>query len=743
VNQDNQYNRNAAIAVCIFLFVAVVVIYGQTLGHQFVNYDDDLYVYENSKMTRGTLAETAGWAVTSLNVYNWHPVTWLSHRLDCDLFGVQHPGGHHFVNLMLHAGVAIGLFLVLWQMTGGLWPSALAAALFAVHPLRVESVAWVSERKDLLSGLFFVLTLAAYLGYVRRPFSWKRYGLVVGAFALGLMSKPMLVTLPFVLLLLDYWPLARIAALGGARRAAGRLIGEKVPLFALSAASCAVTMLAQRPAMASFRAVPLLDRIENAVVSYATYLGQFFYPSGLTVFYPLPEKGHSAWAIAGATALLIVLTVAAWMQRQRRPYWTVGWFWFLGMLVPVIGLVQVGLQATADRYTYLPQIGLSVALAWGAWSLALARPRWQWAVGATAAAGLAVLVVCATRQAGFWRDSETLWTRALECTENNALAHNNLGMALASRRNVDAAVEQFEKATEIAPTFNAPHHNLGEAMKSQGRFAEAEAVSRKAEQNRFEAAIQHYRKALRFDPGSYVVLNNLGNALAAGGRLDEAIAEYQKALSYKPNYADAHNNLGNALAAAGRTDEAVAAYRLALKYHPEFAEAHGNLGAILAGRGQLDAAIGHFQDALKLKPEDATTHNNLGIALAEKGEMAEALKHWREAIRLNPNDIRVVHQLAWTSATHPDASVRNGAAAIELARWAVMLSRGADPVALDTLGAAYAEAGFYTQAKETAQKALDLAKKQKDPQLAESIEAKIALYAAGAPYRDSAGVKND
>ena len=377
--------------VCCLLALAVAVVFGQTVQHDFINFDDDVYVYNNPHIAHGLTGHALAWSFSTFHASNWHPLTWLSHALDCQLYGAHNAAGHHLTNVALHAAVAVLLLLLLWQMTGDLWPSAFVAAVFALHPLRAESVAWVSERKDLLCGLFFILTLAAYVHYVRHPFAWGRYLLVLGAFALGLMAKPMLVTLPFLLLLLDYWPLGRMSALELSSPKTWRgLVVEKIPLLALAAASCAVTPLAQRQAMIPMDVVPLSARIANAVVAYVAYIGQFFYPAGLAVFYPYPSEGLPAWKVVLGMVVLVIVSAVALLGRRRMPYLFVGWFWYLGMLVPVIGLMQVGSQAMADRYTYLPQIGLCVALAWAPPNLPpagdtsvgrTASPRrWRWRV---------------------------------------------------------------------------------------------------------------------------------------------------------------------------------------------------------------------------------------------------------------------------------------------------------------------------------------------------------------------------
>ncbi len=530
MNPEPRTPLGTVLAVCCLLALAVAVVFGQTRRYDFVNFDDDVYVYDNPHVAGGLTPQTVAWSFTTFDSSNWHPLTWLSHALDCQLYGTQHPGWHHLTNVVLHAAVAILLFLVLWQMTGSLWPSAFVAAVFAVHPLRVESVAWIAERKDLLSGLFFMLTLAAYLHYVRHPFSWGRYLLVIVTFTLGLMAKPMLVTLPFVLLLLDYWPLGRLSvkplalSWGGSCTATPgatvqlspqrshvtwrRLIAEKLPLLLLAAASCVVTSLAQRPSIAVCERLPIFCRIANALVSYVGYLGQFFYPVGLAAFYPHPEDGLSTWKIVGALLVLGGISVTAWIGRRRFPYLLVGWLWYLGMLVPVIGLVQVGDQASADRYTYLPGIGLCLALAWGVAQLTVSWPHRRWLCAAASALALLMLATIAWRQTSYWRDSETLWGRALACTVRNATAEFNLGVTLAQRGDAAGAIRCFQRTLAIQP-----------------RSADAE--------------------------------NDLGVMLARSGRLDDAMRHFQAALKIRPDLADAHNNLRMAIQQQSRFRRAV------------------------------------------------------------------------------------------------------------------------------------------------------------------------------------------
>ena len=547
-------NRRQVLAVCGLLLLAVGLVFGQTGRYEFVNLDDDQYVYENPQVAHGLTAEGVVWAFTNSRGDNWVPLTWISLMLDCQLYGLK-AGGYHLTNVLLHAATAVLLFFVLQRMSGRTWPSVLVAALFAVHPLHVESVAWIAERKDVLSGLCFVLTLGAYVRFVRGPFLWRHYLLLLVIFALGLMAKPMLVTLPVLLLVLDYWPLGRMSAspspphcnrealIGGTdfRQAEvgrfstlRRLVLEKIPLLILVAVFCLVTVWAQGKALASRSNLALSWRIANGLVSYVAYLVEFFYPVGLAAYYPHPEHHLPMWKTFGALVVLACISSAAVKWRRRFPYLLVGWLWYLGMLVPVIGIVQVGSQAMADRYTYLPQIGLYIALAWGAADACRSWPSRRWVCGVASALMLVLFMGCAWRQTTFWRDSEVLWVRDLACSAGNwrvpgnLLACNNFGIVLANRGQFDEAIACFEKALELKPDSAEAYFNLGLVQARHGQI---------------DKAIAHYRKALELKPDCAEAHFNLGLALAGRGEVDSAIAHYQKALEIKPAFVEAHNNL--------------------------------------------------------------------------------------------------------------------------------------------------------------------------------------------------------
>jgi tetratricopeptide (TPR) repeat protein len=670
--------------------LAVALVFGQAVGHGFVNYDDHFYVYANPALTRGLTAEGITWAFTTVADNFWHPLTWLSYLLDFQLYGFL-PWGYHLTNVLLHAANAVLLFLVRRRMTGRLGPSALVAALFAIHPLRVESVAWVAERKDVLSGLFFMLTLGAYVGYVRHRFSLVRYVAVLVLFTLGLMAKPVLVTMPFLLLLLDYWPLGRMGMAAGEQPTAQggfsmlpRLVVEKIPFLLLAAAFCVVTPLAEGEAVTTLDVVPMSWRIANVPVAYVAYLAKLFCPVGLAMPY-LHMGSVPAWKVVGAVLLLLIVSAATLAGWRRFPYLLVGWLWYLGTLVPMLGLVQVGEHTMADRYSYVTQIGLYLALAWGAAQVVAWWPRRRWAWGVASASMLAVLMGCAWRQVSFWHDSQTLWNHALCCASDNFVAHNNLGTALAD----------------------------------QGRLPEA---------------IAHYEEAVKIQPGYAEAFNNLGVAFGAQGRLDEAIERFQKSLGLKPDNAEAHNNLGYALAARGRLAEATGEYQKALKIKPDLASAHRNLGNALAALGRFDEAVGHYQEALEAYPEDFQTHYNFGRVLTARGRLSDALSHFRKAAEIEPRHLMAHAALAWLLATSADASLRSGAEAVDHAEQATKLPGGGRSEILDVLAAAYAEAARFPEALAVARQALQVARQQNNRVLADALQSRIALYEAGKPF---------
>jgi len=624
--------RSLAVAVAAVALVALAVWQG-VARNEFVNYDDPDYVTSNARVQSGLSWENVRWAFTTGHASNWHPLTWLSHMVDCELFGLN-AEAHHLVSAGLHLLNSFLLLVWLGRLTGAVWRSFVVAAFFALHPLHVESVAWVSERKDVLSGLFFMLTLCAYAQYgLRRAMAqgaarqglklWVWYGAALGLYALGLMAKPMLVTVPFVLLLLDFWPLRRWGP-GNTEGWRGRVTSlvEKVPFLLLSAASSVVTYVAQQRGGAVSTALPLGARIENAWVSYARYLLKTLWPTDLAVLYPHPGHWPGAAVWLSAAVVLGITAVAVWNLR-RRPFVGMGWAWYLGMLVPVIGLVQVGIQSMADRYMYLPMIGLLIA---GVWSVAERfppRPNRSPILGGLTSALLLACAFLTARQIGFWRNSEELFRRTVAVTRNNYLAHNNLGYYLSSRGQVAEAIEEYRRSLAIKPDYAEALNNLGHALAGQRHYREA---------------IEYYRRALAAQPSHPEVHNNLANALAEIGQVDEAIQHYRFVLERNPEHADAHNNYGIALAMKGQLDEAIEHFQAAIRFKRNYAGAHSNLGNAFAAKRQLTAAIDQYEICLRLNPNDAQAHNNLGNVRAELGQLEEALRHYRRAIELKPEN---------------------------------------------------------------------------------------------------------
>jgi tetratricopeptide (TPR) repeat protein len=574
-------SRLSSLLICIGLVAVTWAVFGQTLAHDFVNFDDHVYVYENPLVVRGLSTEGIIAAFTHTHALNWHPLTTLSHMLDCQLYGLK-AGGHHLTNVILHTISVLLLFVALTQMTGRLWQSGFVAALFAIHPLHVESVAWIAERKDVLSGLFFMLTLAAYARYAQAP-STLRYLLVVLFFACGLMSKPMLVTLPFVLLLLDYWPLGRIESrkseVGSRLR---RLITEKVPMFSLSICSCIVTLFTQRQGPNAIDQLPFLWRLNNTFVSYIIYIRQMLWPMRLAVFYPHPNDRLPVLEVTAAIAFLVGVSLLVIYLRRTKPYLVTGWFWYLGMLVPVIGLVQVGEQAHADRYTYLPQIGLYIMIVWVVGDLLLKSTSRVGRALAGVAAAMIILSLSerARGQTSYWKNSETLWRHTLAVTSDNDVAHNNLGFLFLRRRELDNAISEFQAALDIRSRSTQTHYSLGAAL----------------------------------------IQNNMGNAFARKQLWDEAVDHLQEAARLRPDYADAYFNLGTVFFQQGRIDEAVAQWQKALAIRPTDEEAHRNVASALRKQGNVKGAIAEYEQALNIAPEDSVALNNLAWILATSSD---------------------------------------------------------------------------------------------------------------------------
>ena len=582
--QNYEIVRNRSVlrlAICGGLVGITFAVFGQTLGHGFVNYDDPIYVVDNGHVRAGLNWNTILWAFTHVHSQNWHPLTTMSHMLDCQLFGLK-PGAHHFVNLLLHSASVVLLFLWLEQFrsNGNIWRSAFVAAIFAIHPLHVESVAWISERKDVLSGLFLMLTLLAYFHYVQKP-SAARHVTMSILFACGLLAKPMLVTLPLILLLLDYWPLNRNQKLeaGGQNESFGKLIAEKIPLFVLSIASAIATLIAQRGGIVETKTLPLTWRAGNALSVYLIYIWQMIWPANLGIFYPHPGR-LPWWQIAGAAALLILFTAGALILRKRRPYLITGWLWYLIMLLPVIGLIQVGSQAHADRYTYVSQIGLYIAMTWGIVDLSRSFRYRREVLSVVAPIIVAVLGWRAWIQTSYWHDTERLWNRTFAVTGRNDLAHFGMGEFLLHAHRLDEAITQFQMVLANQPYEPGANYQMGNALVEKGNPA---------------LAIRHFERTLKIVPNDSDAETNLANALLQLDRLDEAVEHYRNVLRRDPASPKAHYNLAVGLHRLGQLPEAIAHYKEALRLDPKYPDADYFLGEALLQNGQPDEAKSHME----------------------------------------------------------------------------------------------------------------------------------------------------
>ena len=860
--------------VCLGLLAAIAAVYWPAARFDFTNFDDTLYVTDNGHVKQGLTWDGLRWAFSAFYASNWHPLTWLSHMGDCQFFGLQ-PGAHHLVSVLFHAANTVLLFVLLCNLTGGRWRSALVAGLFALHPLHVESVAWISERKDVLSTFFGFLSLLFYTRYAqgrsrvggqgsktKTDSPTLNYFLALLFFACGLLSKPMLVTWPFVMLLLDWWPLKRLQLSTFSLRAliTSRVVVEKIPLFVLSAASSAVTFFAQRhgSSVVALDALSPGARLANAIISPVRYLLKAIWPADLIAFYPY--RSWNWMAIAGAAFVLIGISVWAVRRAKSTPHLLMGWLWYLGMLVPVTGLIQVGGQSMADRYTYVPLIGVFIAVVW---SVRFAPGKNQTRAVVSAVAVLAICGVLSSAQVRYWQNSETLYGHALKVMPNNLVAHNNLGLALAKQGRAAEAIAEYLAVLKVRPDYTESLFNLAVAQAEQGRTADAienfhaglalapdnaEAHNGLglafASQGRTNEAMAEYRTALKLKPDYAEAHNSLANIFISQGQDEQAMVELTAALRLKPDYAEAHSNLAELLAQQGRSDEAqaereiaarlqpvraeirfnlavtlavqgrlaesVPEFRAALRIKPNWPEAHYNLGTALAGLGRLaeatvefrealklnsayldarnnlanvlnqqgrfaeaeaecraalrinlDFAAGHFnlanalmgqgklrdaeseqRAALRINPAYADARCNLGAALAAQGRSDEAIVQYRKVLRQNPGWLPAMGRLAWLLATDADAANRKPVEAVSLAERLCSATGFQQPATLDVLAAAYASAGRFPDAIQTAQKAEELALAQSFTDLARQIQGRLSLYRENHPYREMAVQKS-
>ena len=699
---NTRFTVTSRAVVCLVLALITIVAYWQVYRFDFVNYDDDRYVFQNSYVNTGLKSENIVWAFKTMHTSNWHPVTWISLMVDAQVFGLN-AGGYHVVNLIFHVLNTILIYLVLNAMTGAFWRSAAVAALFALHPLHVESVAWVAERKDVLSTFFMMLTLWSYVRYVKTP-GYKTYLPIVLFFILGLLSKPMLVTLPFVLLLMDYWPLRRFSLdlkaqnVNGGKEETnaltkniGRLIYEKLPLFGLTVASIIVTIAAQKYEIITMQYLPIPLRISNALVSYYGYLAKTIWPIPLAVLYPHPEAVPT-WQMLGASVLLFTITALAVRTARRHPYFLVGWLWYLGTLVPVIGLVQVGVQSMADRYTYAPLIGIFITVVW---LLAEYTDRLEYKKYILSAISIIMtgfLITVTSTQLDHWKSSNALFSHALSVTKNNYVMHNNMGALLASQGNMQESMSHYNEALKIRPDDLEVNYNLGNLFLRQGKYTDAipyyqQAIRSKpafapahnnlgiafGQSGDQENALAQFREGVGLDPGFQEAQNNLKKALAkqekpkeivipktsattatsdvntvegevaAGvsfvkkGDLVGSMNHFRNALKLDPNHYEANVHMGLSLAYTQKFEEAIRHFRKAIQINPRMPEVYNSLGVALANTGKMDEAITQLKKAIRLNPKFAKAHNSLGVILAKKGNLDEGISHLQEAVRLQPD----------------------------------------------------------------------------------------------------------
>jgi tetratricopeptide (TPR) repeat protein len=682
-------NKKQILFITASLVVTTLIAYEPMRHNEFINYDDTLYITKNPNVNEGITRESVIWAFTKQYAANWHPLTWLSHTLDCQIFGLS-PFWHHLVSLIFHTTNALLLFWILTNITGTTWASAFVAAVFALHPIQVESVAWAAERKTVLGGLFWLLTILAYIWYTKRP-STGRYIVVFLVYGLCIMTKPVVVTLPLALLLLDYWPLERlnwVSRPAGKTVPAGRLLIEKVPLLVLSAVLVVATLIAQRSegVVVLLENFPLDYRISNMFISYINYIGKMIWPSRLAVLYPFLHANIIKSTAVVCTLLFVLISVLSIYIGRRRKYAAFGWLWYVGTLVPMAGLVQVGSQAMADRYMYISMLGLLIIAAWAVKELVGNRPRWRIVAAVSAGVVLSSAIIITRMQVKHWQNSITLFEHTLKITENNPIAENNYGCALFDEGRVTEAIQHLSNAVRISPTCFDARKNLGKVLLRQGKLNEAIACFNELVKRRKESAEVYY---------------NLAVASGMQGKYDDAIKYYAKTLDMDPKYPDAHGRMGTALLAAGRTKEAIA----------------------------------QLNEAVRINPDQVEAYINLGKAYSQLGKYEPAIQNWLRAVQLDANNVNTLNNLAWLLATADNISVQAANKAIEFAQRACELKGYNEPELLDTLGAAYAAGGRFNDAVTTARQAVDVAKARGREDLAGEIENRIKLYQSGQRYR--------
>jgi tetratricopeptide (TPR) repeat protein len=764
-------SRRVKYLLGLVLGIITLALYLPSLRNHFLDYDDQQYVTENPHVRAGLTFKGFVWAF-GYHASNWHPLTWLSHMLDCQLYGL-HPAGHHLTNVLLHTANTILLFLVLNRMTRALWRSLFVAALFGWHPLHVESVAWIAERKDVLCGFFWMATLWAYARYaanespatekleIRNPKSERNpkhwYALTLFLFGFALMSKPMAVTLPFVLLLLDYWPLRRIQSPITDYKLLFRIFFEKVPFLVLAAVVSILTLIAQNRgyAVVSTAGLTVSTRVVHALVSYLHYLDATFLPRHLAVYYPYQTVVPAAEVGITIVALTLLTAIAVRFGRQQ-PYLLVGWLWFLGTLVPVIGLIQVGDQAWADRYTYLPLVGLFVAIVWTI-PEKVGRGVLTAPVMVVIGIGTALLALTSL-QLRYWKSTRTLFEHTMSVTRSNYMAITLLGSLSAKEGKLDEAIEHYKTALNWKPAYPEVHFFLGNALDQQGKLDEAIAEYKQAlwsrpmqeqthiflgaalaKKQQLQEAAVHYRAALQMNPESAVAHNNLARLLQTQGMLDEAIEHYSAALAFDPALAQAHNNLGVLMLMRGKTAEGARELQEALRLNPADPETEYNLAVALNQQRDWSHAADLLAKTVQKRPNDANAHYQIALALSHLQKTREAMSHYASALLIQPDFADALDGLAWILVTNSDPALRNGKEALPMSEKACELTGRRDPEKLKTLAAVYAENGRFEDAMSTIQSASDAASHQDRTNLMAECEVMRGTFKSRQPWREPAG----
>jgi tetratricopeptide (TPR) repeat protein len=752
--------------VCVAIALLVLGVFLRSVPYAFLQYDDNQYIQEIPAVIAGLKWESVKWAWTHSHVGQWHPLTTMSFMLDSSLGAMKDGHGFHRTNVLLHALASVLLLLALRSLTGSLWRSAIASAIFAIHPLRAESVAWITERKDVLSGCFLMANLWVYSVYARKPESWKRFGAVVLMFTLGLLSKPMLVSLPAVFLLLDIWPLKRLSwdplpqsreELQAFLAQLWPLIREKVPLLLLAGASAIGAIYAQGDPFRPIPKLPLLPRWSYIPSSYTTYLQQFFYPVNLAPHYPYAADGSPLETVLLCSAFLLAISVLAWKVRKTYPFLLMGWLWFLGTLLPVIGIVSPGIQIVADRYTYLTQIGLAIALVWTVahWIESGKLPLRKPATAVLTGLGLLTLSVLAAKQTTIWENDSTLWEHCLAVTKNNDYASEKMATTLQSKGEKERSEALYREAIRLNPRLVGSLNNLSILLRSKGAFDEAADLQRKAvnehprwglmhrnmaaaliQQKKFSEAKAEFQEALRLDPNDieaefhYALL--LAQADNTPEALQESIQRLQKLVLRIPNFVEAHFNLGNLYFQTNRPDDALLSYQKTLAFVPNHSRANNNVGSVLLSKGRPQEAVEFFKKAVAAEPNYLEAVQNLAEATHRAGDFAQSIPLWRQLLTANPNTLQFLFKLSWLLATSPDGNLRRPFEAKDLATQGIELSGGKEAAFYDVLAAAQSHLGKFPEACEAIQKAEQLL--QGNPAALTVIRQRKALYEAGQPF---------